>query len=80
MRIVQIVIRTVTTFQMIGARHMMKSGRGISSPFVEVEVVGADYDCNKYKTGTFRKSPPTAIQINQICQRPAYFAAKVVQV
>ena len=31
----------------------MKTGRGIASPFVEVEVVGADYDSiSKYKTGT----------------------------
>ena len=35
----------------------MKSGRGIASPFVEVEVMGADYDnCNKYKTQTKRKN------------------------
>ena len=39
--------------QIIGARHLVKTGRGIASPFVEVEVVGADYDpINKYKTGT----------------------------
>ncbi|CAH1778916.1 unnamed protein product [Owenia fusiformis] len=37
----------------IGVRHLIKQGRGIASPFVEVEVLGADYDCNnKYKTGT----------------------------
>ena len=39
--------------QIIGARHLVKTGRGIASPFVEVEVVGADYDSiSKYKTGT----------------------------
>ena len=39
--------------QIIGARHLPKIGRGIASPFVEVEVVGAEYDShNKYKTGT----------------------------
>ncbi|XP_064641817.1 1-phosphatidylinositol 4,5-bisphosphate phosphodiesterase gamma-1-like isoform X2 [Lineus longissimus] len=41
------------TVTIIGARHLTKTGRGIVSPFVEVEVVGADYDNqNKYKTGT----------------------------
>lgn len=30
----------------------MKVGRGIASPFVEVEIAGCDYDCNKYKTNT----------------------------
>ena len=33
----------------------MKSGRGIGSPFVEVEIVGAPYDNNKFKTDTKRK-------------------------
>jgi phosphatidylinositol phospholipase C gamma-1 len=36
----------------IGARHLPKSGRGIASPFVEVEIIGCSYDCNKYKTST----------------------------
>lgn len=40
----------------IGARHLVKSGRGIASPFVEVEVLGCSYDGNnKYKTGTIRE-------------------------
>ncbi len=31
----------------------MKFGRGIASPFVEIEIVGCDFDNNnKYKTGT----------------------------
>ena len=38
---------------MIGARHVPKDGRSISSTFVEVEVAGADYDFKKYKTSTF---------------------------
>ena len=43
----------MASLQIIGARHLVKSGRGIASPFVEVEVVGAEYDSNnKYKTGT----------------------------
>ncbi|KAL3182846.1 hypothetical protein MRX96_034483 [Rhipicephalus microplus] len=40
------------SIKVIAARHLMKSGRGIVSPFVEVEIVGADYDSCKYKTGT----------------------------
>lgn len=32
----------------------MKSGRGIASPFVEVEIVGAPYDNTKFKTETKR--------------------------
>ena len=35
---------------------MPKVGRGISSPFVEVEVIGTHYDNYKYKTGTRCKS------------------------
>ena len=42
--------------QVIGARHLMKSGRGYVSPFVEIEIVGLDCDCNKFKTVTIRKS------------------------
>ena len=39
--------------QIIAARHLQKTGRGIASPFVEVEVVGCEYDVgNKYKTST----------------------------
>jgi len=38
----------------MAARHLMKSGRGIISPFVEVEIVGTDYDANKYKTNIIR--------------------------
>ncbi len=40
--------------RVLGARHLSrgKSGRGIVSPFVEVEVCGAPYDCAKYKTKT----------------------------
>lgn len=30
--------------RVIGARHLCKSGRGTASPFVEVEVIGAEYD------------------------------------
>lgn len=40
------------TLTIIAARHLNKSGRGIASPFVEVEIVGAPYDNNKFKTET----------------------------
>ncbi|XP_048577157.1 1-phosphatidylinositol 4,5-bisphosphate phosphodiesterase gamma-1 isoform X2 [Nematostella vectensis] len=40
------------TLTVIGARHLVKSGRGIASPFVEVEIVGAPYDCHKFRTET----------------------------
>ncbi|XP_076340209.1 small wing phospholipase C gamma 1 isoform X2 [Tachypleus tridentatus] len=42
------------TLRILGARHLPKSGRSIASPFVEIEVVGADYDNNKYKTATIQ--------------------------
>ncbi|XP_023227625.1 1-phosphatidylinositol 4,5-bisphosphate phosphodiesterase gamma-1-like [Centruroides sculpturatus] len=42
------------SIKIIAARHLMKSGRGIISPFVEVEVVGSDPEPNKYKTGIIR--------------------------
>lgn len=42
------------SIRVIAARHLMKSGRGIVSPFVEVEVVGSDLEPNKYKTGIIR--------------------------
>lgn len=41
------------SIRIIGARHLTKSGRGIVSPFVEIEIVGSEYDGNnKYKTET----------------------------
>lgn len=40
------------TLTIISARHLVKSGRGIASPFVEVEIVGAPYDNFKFKTET----------------------------
>lgn len=32
------------SIRVIGARHLHRSGRGISSPSVEIEVIGAEYD------------------------------------
>ena len=39
----------------MAARHLIKSGRGLISPFVEVEVVGTEYDATKYKTNIISK-------------------------
>ena len=36
--------------QIIGARHLVKPGRGIASPLVEVEIIGMPCDNSKYKT------------------------------
>uniref|UniRef100_A0A8C5CTK1 Phosphoinositide phospholipase C n=1 Tax=Gadus morhua TaxID=8049 RepID=A0A8C5CTK1_GADMO len=36
--------------QVLGARHLPKTGRSIVCPFVEVEISGADYDSCKSKT------------------------------
>jgi len=38
------------TIRIMGARHLMRSGRGLVSPYVEVEVIGAEYDSVKHKT------------------------------
>ncbi|KAL8594295.1 hypothetical protein ACOMHN_000997 [Nucella lapillus] len=40
------------TITILGARHLVKSGRGIASPFVEIEVAGMECDNQKFKTGT----------------------------
>ncbi|XP_043670796.1 1-phosphatidylinositol 4,5-bisphosphate phosphodiesterase gamma-1 [Vespula pensylvanica] len=32
------------SLKIIGARHLIRSGRGTASPFVEIEVIGADFD------------------------------------
>lgn len=34
----------VFTIKVIAARHLQRSSRGMVSPFVEVEILGADYD------------------------------------
>ena len=36
--------------QVMGARHLVKGSRGMVSPFVEAEIIGCEYDENKYKT------------------------------
>lgn len=40
----------VINLQIIGARHLPKSGRSLSCPFIEVEIIGCDYDNKKVKT------------------------------
>nr|XP_022335650.1 1-phosphatidylinositol 4,5-bisphosphate phosphodiesterase gamma-1-like isoform X2 [Crassostrea virginica] len=45
--------------KIIGARHLVKSGKGIISPFVEIEITGLDYDKSKFKTTTI--SPPNGL-------------------
>ncbi|KAI1297248.1 1-phosphatidylinositol 4,5-bisphosphate phosphodiesterase gamma-1 [Halotydeus destructor] len=44
------------SIKVIGARHLTKSStwKGVLSPFVEIEIAGADYDCSKTKTNTVR--------------------------
>ncbi|CAK8681794.1 unnamed protein product [Clavelina lepadiformis] len=40
----------IMNIQIIGARHLPKSGRGMACPFIEVEVQGCEYDEAKVKT------------------------------
>ncbi|GBM65181.1 1-phosphatidylinositol 4,5-bisphosphate phosphodiesterase gamma-1 [Araneus ventricosus] len=40
------------TIKVIAARHLRKKSKGIVSPFIEVELVGAEYDCYHFKTST----------------------------
>lgn len=40
------------SIQIIGGRHLVRTGRGICSPLVEVEVVGIDSDWAKFRTST----------------------------
>ena len=57
------------TIQIIGGRHLVRQGRGICSPLVEVEVCGIDADWAKFRTSTCSKlnihpSPLTYLLIN----------------
>lgn len=38
------VTSVIVMLRVVGARHLSKSGRGTACPFVEVEIIGADYD------------------------------------
>lgn len=43
-------LQMIMTVRVLGARHLPKLGRSIACPFVEVEICGAEYDNNKFKT------------------------------
>uniref|UniRef100_A0A8C3V360 Phosphoinositide phospholipase C n=1 Tax=Catharus ustulatus TaxID=91951 RepID=A0A8C3V360_CATUS len=43
-------LQMIMTVRVLGARHLPKLGRSITCPFVEVEICGAEYDNNKFKT------------------------------
>lgn len=36
--------QVLVTLRVVGARHLFKSGRNVSSPSVEVEILGASFD------------------------------------
>uniref|UniRef100_H2ZL31 Phosphoinositide phospholipase C n=1 Tax=Ciona savignyi TaxID=51511 RepID=H2ZL31_CIOSA len=40
----------IMNIQILAARHLPKSGRGLACPFIEVEIIGCDYDDGKVKT------------------------------
>ncbi|XP_033613799.1 1-phosphatidylinositol 4,5-bisphosphate phosphodiesterase gamma-2 [Fukomys damarensis] len=48
-------IQMTLTIKVLGARHLPKPGRSIACPFVEVEICGAEYDNNKFKTTVVSK-------------------------
>ncbi|KFO21248.1 1-phosphatidylinositol-4,5-bisphosphate phosphodiesterase gamma-2 [Fukomys damarensis] len=48
-------IQMTLTIKVLGARHLPKPGRSIACPFVEVEICGAEYDNNKFKTTVVRR-------------------------
>jgi hypothetical protein len=52
------------TIQIIGGRHLVRQGRGICSPLVEVEVCGIDADWAKFRTST--QSKPFRIPIPMV--------------
>uniref|UniRef100_A0A8C5X179 Phosphoinositide phospholipase C n=1 Tax=Malurus cyaneus samueli TaxID=2593467 RepID=A0A8C5X179_9PASS len=43
-------LQMIMTVRVLGARHLPKLGRSIACPFIEVEICGAEYDNNKFKT------------------------------
>lgn len=43
-----------TAFQIIAARQLTRTdNKALSSPFVEIEIIGADFDCQKYRTSKY---------------------------
>ncbi|CAB4036746.1 1-phosphatidylinositol 4,5-bisphosphate phosphodiesterase gamma-1-like isoform X3 [Paramuricea clavata] len=71
-------VRPVTVnLTIIAARHLPKIARGITSPFVEVEIIGACYDVQKFKTETQADNGlnpvyDTTIEFDVICPPMAY--------
>lgn len=60
--------QVLVTLRIIAARHLFKSGRNISSPFVEVEVLGATYDSGiKHRTKAVADNGFNPIW-NEICE------------
>nr|CAD7442459.1 unnamed protein product [Timema bartmani] len=56
------------SIRVIGARHLSKTGRGTASPFVEIEVVGADFDSGvKLTTKTVTDNGFNPVW-NEICE------------
>ncbi|PNF30464.1 1-phosphatidylinositol 4,5-bisphosphate phosphodiesterase gamma-1 [Cryptotermes secundus] len=56
------------SIRVIGARHLSRSGRGTSSPSVEIEVVGAEYDSgSKLTTKTVSDNGFNPVW-NEICE------------
>ena len=47
---VLIVLCIPLTVQIMAGRHLVKQGRGIASPYVEIEIAGMDCDNQKFKT------------------------------
>ena len=49
--------RSISPSQIIAGRNIVKAGRGIPSPFVEVEISGEELDSHhKHKTATKSKN------------------------
>ncbi|GBM65179.1 1-phosphatidylinositol 4,5-bisphosphate phosphodiesterase gamma-1 [Araneus ventricosus] len=51
-RTLQDVEHLTLAIKVIAARHLRKKSKGIVSPFIEVELVGAEYDCYHFRTST----------------------------
>jgi len=45
--------------RVLAGRHLSRAGRGITSPFVDVEIIGANFDNSKITTKTVSKYPLT---------------------
>jgi phosphatidylinositol phospholipase C, gamma-1 len=60
--------QVLVTLRVIAARHLFKSGRNLSSPSVEIEVLGASYDNGiKHRTKAISDNGFNPIW-NEICE------------